>query len=172
MVGWAAKVRFEGTMSLTLVPILEKRICQGQQLLVLKNALLTTKYSSWIFISHLQHEDRNCDLSGRVDLSLTLCADVLTVGGFWPKSYAAGNRMSSSDWLTFLLSAEIVEPFLLFITLSSFQKLLQMNPLNLLIGMRLMKTSCIVSEKLIVSDFRYYHPFLAKNCCMFFTKSS
>lgn len=148
MVGRAAKVRFEGTLSLCLVLILENRICQGQQLLVLKNALWNIQFSFWISNSHLQHGNRNCDPSGRVELGLRLCADVLTVGGFWPKSYAAGNRMSSRDWLTFLFSAEIVKTFLLSITLSSFQKLLQMNPLNLLIGMRLTKTSCIVSEKL------------------------
>lgn len=110
-------MRFEGTPSLRLVLILEKRICQEQQLLVLENALLNIQYSSWISIRHLQHEDRNCDLSGRVDLSLTLCADVLTVGGFWPKSYAAGNRMSSSDWLTFLFSADCQALFIVYYTI-------------------------------------------------------
>lgn len=67
-----------------------------------------------VFISDLQYEDKNCDLRGRVDVSLMLCADVLTVGGFWPKSYAAGNRMCNSDWFTFLFSADIVKHFFFF----------------------------------------------------------
>lgn len=41
-----------------------------------------TKFFLDFSISHLQNEDRNFDLGGRLDLSLTLCADVLTVGGF------------------------------------------------------------------------------------------
>lgn len=89
----------------------------------------------------------------------------VTVGGFWPKSYAAGNRMSSRDWLTSLFSAEIAGPFLLFITPSFFRSSYRWILSCLAWDRWKPHEFCLRNE--IVSDFRHYYTFLAKNAACF-----
>lgn len=61
----------------------------------------------------MQCEDKNCDLGGRVDLSLTLCADVLAVGVSDPKVMLLATECPTVI-SSHLFSADIVEHFLLF----------------------------------------------------------